>query len=175
VVCAVLLVLAGCAGASVGYMGGTTPQATGRHGTHAGTPGATVPSGPTYVQISNLDSFHKQLSTAFTKNSWSAVAQFLSPAFSFQGLDSGGNQMVMPDSEIDFSRLYKSQGPWAEAAQYEVAIHFCDAGSTPINQQMGFDGHGGSFILVGIGRWQGVWLVSWAFQDPNGGNDACAS
>ena len=175
VVCAALLGLVGCASAPAGYIGGTTPQATGHHGVQAGTPEATVSSGPTYAQISNLDSFRKQFSTAFTKNIWSGVAQFLSPAFSFQGLDSGGNQMVMPDSAIDFSRLYKSQGPWAQAAQYEVAIHFCDAGNTPINQQMGFDGHGGSFILVGIERWQGVWLVSWAFQDPNGGNDACAS
>jgi hypothetical protein len=83
--------------------------------------------------------------------------------------------MIMPDSVIDFSRLYKSQGPWAQSAQYEVAIHFCDAGTTPVNQQMGFDGNGGSFILVGIERWQGVWLVAWAFQDPNGGGDACAN
>jgi hypothetical protein len=122
-----------------------------------------------------LNSFRQQLSAAFSKNNWSKVAEFLSPAFSFQGLDSGGNQMIMPDSEIDFSHLYRSQGPWAQAAQYEVAIHFCDAGNTPISQQMGFDGNGGSFILVGIERWQGVWLVSWAFQDPNGGYDACAS
>jgi hypothetical protein len=177
VVCAALLALAGCAGVSAGF----TPSvsATGQHGggQSTGTPVATttVPSGPAFVQISNLNSFRQQLSTAFSKkNNWTGVVQFLSPSFSFQGLDSGGNQMIMPDSEIDFSRLYKSGGPWTTAAQYEVAIHFCDAGNTPINQQMGFDGNGGSFILVGIERWQGVWLVSWAFQDPNGGYDGCA-
>jgi hypothetical protein len=179
VICAALLALAGCAGASARSIGGITPQvsATGQHGAQTSTPTATAPSGPAYVQISNLNSFRQQLSTAFSKNNWSVVAQFLSPAFSFQGLDSGdsgGNQMIMPDSEIDFARLYKSQTPWTPAAQYEVAIHFCDAGNTPINQQMGFDGNGGSFILVGIGRWQGIWLVSWAFQDPNGGFDGCA-
>jgi hypothetical protein len=176
VICAALLALAGCAGASAGSIGGTAPQvsATSQHGAQTSTPQATAPSGPVYVQIANLNSFRQQLSTAFSKNNWSKVAEFLSPAFSFQGLDSGGNQMIMPDSEIDFSRLYKSQGPWAQAAQYEVAIHFCDAGNTPINQQMGFDGSGSSFILVGIERWQGVWLVSWAFQDPNGGYDGCA-
>jgi hypothetical protein len=176
VVCAALLTLAGCSSASAGSISGTTPQvsATGQHGAQTSTPTATVPSGPAYVQASNLNSFRQQLSTAFSKNNWSGVAQFLSPAFSFQGLDSGGNQMIMPDSEIDFSRLYKSQGPWTPAAQYEVEIHFCDAGNTPINQQMGFNGNGGSFILVGIERWQGVWLISWAFQDPNGGYDGCA-
>jgi hypothetical protein len=176
VVCAALLALSGCASASAGSIGGTTPQvsATGRHGAQTSTPTATVPSGPAYVQIGNLNGFRQQLSTAFSKNNWSSVAQFLSPAFSFQGLDSGGNQMIMPDSEIDFSRLYKSGGPWTQAAQYEVDIHFCDAGNTPISQQMGFDGNGGSFILIGIERWQGVWLVSWAFQDPNGGYDGCA-
>jgi hypothetical protein len=176
VVCVALLVLAGCSSASAGSIGGATPQvsATRPHGVQTSTPQATVPSGPAYVQISNLNNFRQQLGTAFSKNKWSGVAQLLSPAFSFQGLDSGGNQMIMPDSEIDFSRLYKSGGPWTQAAQYEVAIHFCDAGNTPINQQMGFDGNGGSFILVGIEHWQGVWLVSWAFQDPNGGYDGCA-
>jgi hypothetical protein len=180
VVCAALLALAGCASASAGSTGGITPQvsATGQHGgaqTTTSTPqSTTVPSGPAYVQIANLSNFRQQLSMAFAKNNWSGVAQFLSPAFSFQGLDSGGNQMIMPDSEIDFSRLYKSGGPWTPAAQYEVEIHFCDAGNTPINQQIGFDGNRGSFILVGIERWQGVWLVAWAFQDPNGGYDGCA-
>jgi hypothetical protein len=173
-VCAALLALAGCAGASTVHLYGLNPQGTVQQGVPTRTPTATVPSSPTYVQIANLNSFRQQLSTAFSKNNWSSVAQFLSPAFSFQGLDSGGNQMIMPDSENDFSRLYKSGGPWTQAAQYEVEIHFCDGGNTPINQQMGFDGNGGSFILVGIEHWQGVWLVSWAFQDPNGGYDGCA-
>jgi hypothetical protein len=176
-ICAVLLTLAlaGCTNADPGSKD-TNPQASTTH--HQGTPSATneatVSTGPTYVQVTDLNSFRNQLAVAFSKNNWSSVGQFLSPAFSFQGLDSGGNRMVMPDSETDLSHLYKTQGPWSQASQYEVEIHFCDAGITPIGQQMGFDGNGGSFILVGIERWQGVWLVSWAFQDPNGGGDACA-
>ncbi|MGO8949946.1 MAG: hypothetical protein ACLQUY_20280 [Ktedonobacterales bacterium] len=177
--CALLVVLAGCAQASARSRGATTPQAsaTSHRAAPAGTAtpsGPTAVAGPTYVQITDLNTFQDQLSAAFAKNDWSVVAQFLSPDFAFQGLDSGGNRMVMPDSAADLSSLYESQGPWTQASVYEVQIHFCDAGNTPVDQQMGFDGNGGSFILVGIERWQGVWLVSWGFQDPLGGGDACA-
>ena len=175
--CMLLLVLGGCASASAGSTSATTPlaSATGHQSTATSTLQSTAPAGPAYVQITDLNTFRQQLSAAFSKNTWSAVVPYLSPEFSFQGLDSGGNRMEMPDSETDLSHLYATQGPWSPAALYEVQIHFCDAGATPINQQIGFDGGGGSFILFGIDLWQGVWLVYWGFQDPNGGGDACAS
>jgi len=144
---------------------------TEQHGAGA----ATATPGNSFVQMTDLGGFRNQLSAAFSSDNWSKVTPFLSPEFSFQGVNSGGNRMLMPDSEIDLSMLYKSQGHWSQSSEHQVAIHFCDAGSTPLNQQMGFDGGGGSFILVGIDRWQGFWLVFWAFQDPNGGGDACAT
>src|SRR5579871_1479516 len=171
----VVLAFAGCAGGQSGDGSGTPPSTA----SHGATPGAgaqsATPAGPGYVQITDLNAFRQQLSSAFSSNTWSKLLPFLSPAFSFQGLNSGGNRMVMPDSAVDFSQLYKSGGPWSQSSQYEVNIHYCYAGNTPANQQMGFDGGGGSFILVGIERWQGVWLIAWAFQDPNGGQDGCAA
>jgi hypothetical protein len=172
---AVLMLLAGCSTTGAGAKSTTSRALAANHHTTPTAATSTAIGGGSYVQITDLNSFREQLSAAFTQKNWSKVAQFLSPAFSFQGLDSGGNRMIMPDSAADFDMLYKSQGPWSQASLYEVQIHFCDAGNTPINQQLGFDGNGGSFILMGIDRWQGVWLVSWSFQDPNGGGDACAS
>ena len=174
---AVLILLAGCSTTGAGTKSTTSRALAANHQTTptAATATSTATNGTSYVQITDLNSFRAQLSAAFSQSNWSKVAQFLSPDFSFQGLDSGGNRMIMPDSAADFDMLYKSQGPWSQASLYEVQIHFCDAGNTPINQQVGFDGNGGSFILMGIDRWQGVWLISWGFQDPNGGGDACAS
>jgi hypothetical protein len=167
-----LLALAGCANDSSGYLP-TIPASPGTSQQGAGA--GTATPGSSYVQLTDLSNFRLQLSVAFSSNNWSKVSRYLSPEFSFQGANTGGNSMLMPDSEIDLSALYKSQGPWSLSSQHQVAIHFCDAGSTPLGQQMGFDGGRGSFILVGIDRWQGFWLVFWAFQDPNGGDDACAS
>jgi hypothetical protein len=176
VVVALLLAFAGCANAGTGYLP-TVPasQATNQQGTGGSTAQATATSGNSYVEVADLGSFRHQLSLAFSSDNWSEASQFLSPEFSFQGANSGGNRMIMPDSEIDFSALYKSQAHWSQSSGRQVTIHFCDAGITPLDQQMGFDGGGGSFLLVGIDRWQGFWLVFWAFQDPNGGGDACAT
>jgi hypothetical protein len=164
--------LAGCANESSGYLptSGASPGIT-----QQGTGTATATPGNSFVEVTDLAGFRNQLAAAYSSNNWSRVSPFLSPEFSFQGANSGGNRMLMPDSAIDLSMLYKSQGSWSQASEHQVAIHFCDAGSTPLDQQMGFDGGGGSFILVGIDRWQGFWLVFWAFQDPNGGGDACAT
>jgi len=145
-----------------------------------GTPGSisqttATSNGPAYVDVTNLISFRQQLSAAFTKNDWTLVTRFLSPEFTFQGPDTGGNSIEMPDSESELRALYTGQGRWTAASLHQVKIHSCDAGYTPLNQQMGFDGSRGSFILVGIGLWQGAWLVFWAFQDPTGGDDACAT
>jgi hypothetical protein len=175
VICMMLVLLpalAGCANEGSRYLPtiATSPDAS-----QQGAGAETATPGNSYVEVTDLDSFRHQLSAAFSSNNWSEVSRFFSPEFSFQGVNSGGNRMLMPDSEIDFSTLYKSQGPWSPSSPHQVAIHFCDAGSTPLDQQMGFDGGGGSFVLVGIDRWQGFWLVFWAFQDPNGGGDACAT
>jgi hypothetical protein len=172
---ALLLGLAGCGGAQVNQtVASATSTATVQPATTA-TPRPTVPAGPPPVRITDLTTFRQQLSVAFTSNTWSKVTPLLSPQFSFQGLDSGGARMEMPDSAADLQRLYTRGGPWSQASQYEVEVHSCYAGSTPASQQLGFDGGGGSFILVGMDRWQGYWVVAWAFQDPLGGYDGCAS
>jgi hypothetical protein len=167
-----LLALAGCAKDTGGYLP-TVPASPGT--SQQGVGAETATPGDSYLQVSDLVSFRHQLALAFSSNNWSEVSRFLSPQFSFQGANSGGNRMLMPDAEIDLGALYRSQSPWLQSSEHQVTIHFCDAGATPLAQQMGFDGHGGSFVLVGIDRWQGFWLVFWAFQDPNGGGDACAT
>lgn len=164
------LVLGGCAGATAGSQ---APAATDTP--PAGTPAPTATVGPTPVAITDLNTFRVKLAGAFQSSTWAHVAPLLSPAFSFQGLDSGGARLEMPDSATDLRSLYTSGGPWTQSAEYEVAIHACYAGNTPPGQQMGFDGGSGNFILVGIERWQGYWVVAWAFQDPLGGSDGCAS
>lgn len=170
------LTLAGCAGIGVNTQPTAIPTATVAAGTAAaGTPSTTTTIGPTPVQITDLNTFRTKLADAFQSNTWAKVAPLLSPAFSFQGLNSGGASLEMPDSANDLRNLYTSGGPWSQSAQYEVNIHYCYAGSTPTGQQMGFDGGSGNFILAGIERWQGYWVVAWAFQDPLGGSDACAN
>lgn len=167
------LALAGCAGAQATPAAPTATVTTAP--SVAGTPTPSPTIGPTPVEITDLNAFRTRLTNAFQSNTWAKVAPLLSPAFSFQGLNSGGASLKMPDSEHDLHDLFTSGGPWSQSAQYEVTIHSCYAGGTPVAQQMGFDGGSGNFILVGIERWQGYWTVSWAFQDPLGGGDGCAS
>ena len=156
--------------------------------THGATAGATTPASatatatarpagpptPTPIAIADLDAFRQRLSDAFTSNTWSNVAPLLSPQFSYQGTNSGGARLVMPDSAQDLQDVYANGGPWSQSAQYEVDIHSCFAGDTPSGQQIGFDGGGGSFLLIGMDKYQGYWAVAWAFQDPLGGGDGCA-
>jgi len=167
---ALVFVLAGCAGAAAGA---PSPTATDT-APPAGTPAQTATIGPTPIAITDLNAFRAKLASAFQSNAWAHVAPLLSPAFSFQGLDSGGASLVMPDSATDLRNLYTNGGPWTQSAEYEVTIHACYAGNTPTGQQMGFDGGSGNFILVGMARWQGYWVVAWAFQDSLGGGDGCA-
>ena len=170
----ILVMLAGCAGAQAGSQPASSPATT-ITVPLAGTPSPSPTIGPTPVQITDLATFRARLVSAFQSNTWAKVVPLLSPAFSFQGLNSGGASLVMPDSAHDLHDLYASGGPWTQSSQYEVNIHFCYASGTPVNQQMGFDGGSGSFILIGIGHWQGYWVIAWAFQDPLGGSDACAN
>jgi hypothetical protein len=167
-----LLALAACSPSQPGQSSATQPPASTAVATGTAHPAGT-PS-PTPIAITDLNTFRQKLSTAFSTNTWSNVAPLLSPNFSFAGTDTNASQLVMPASAHDMQQLYASQGPWTQASQYEVDIHECIAGPTPKEQQIGFDGGGGSFILIGIGRWQSYWVVAWAFQDPLGGYDACA-
>ncbi|HZC78216.1 MAG TPA: hypothetical protein VE258_10725 [Ktedonobacterales bacterium] len=174
--CAALaLLLAGCSASRAGQQ--TAPAAT-QTATSSGptaTPRSTAPPSPTAVQITDLGAFRQKLSTSYTSNHWENVNPLLSPNFSFQGTDSGGAQLVMPASAHDLKQLFTSEGAWTQAPDWQVANHKCFAGATPVAQQMGFDGDGGSFVLLGVERWQGYWVVAWAFQDPLGGYNACAS
>jgi hypothetical protein len=174
--CAALaLLLAGCSALRAGQQ--TAPAAT-QTATSSGptaTPRSTAPPSPTAVQITDLGAFRQKLSASYTSNHWENVNPLLSPNFSFQGTDSGGAQLVMPASAHDLKQLFTSEGAWTQAPDWQVANHKCFAGTTPFAQQLGFDGDGGSFVLLGVERWQGYWVVAWAFQDPLGGSNACAS
>ncbi|MGH2486517.1 MAG: hypothetical protein ACRDHE_10935 [Ktedonobacterales bacterium] len=172
---ALALILAACGGvkasqsptasATAAHVATLAPTATVRP---AGTPTATP------IAITDLATFRQKIIDAFTGNTWASVAPLLSPAFSYQGTNSGGARLVMPDSATDLQGVYTGGGPWSQSAQYEVDIHSCFAGDTPTAQQIGFDGGAGSFILLGMDRYQGYWVVAWAFQDPLGGGDGCA-
>jgi hypothetical protein len=170
---ALALALAACGSAKANQTSATsatrtatpTPTATARP---SGTPIATP------IAITDLATFRQKLADAFTSNTWANVSPLLSPGFSYQGTNSGGARLVMPDSATDLHGVYANGGPWSQSAQYEVDIHSCFAGDTPSGQQIGFDGGGGSFMLLGMDRYQGYWVVVWAFQDPLGGGDGCA-
>ncbi len=168
----VLLALAACSPAQAGQSSATLPPASTAGATATTRPAGTPP--PTPIAITDLSAFRQKLSTAFSTNTWKNVAPLLSPNFSFIGTDTNASGMVMPISARDMQQLYSTQGPWTQSSQYEVDIRDCIAGPTPKQQQIGFDGGGGSFILVGIGRWQNYWVVAWAYQDPLGGYNACA-
>ena len=128
-----MAVLVGCAQSGSGSRP-LIPQlsSTSQQGTPGSIPQATATStGPAYVDITNLTSFRQQFSAAFSKNNWSLVSRFLSPEFSFQGPDSGGNRMEMPDSEAELSCALTRARAVVPASQHQVEIHFCDAGYTP--------------------------------------------
>jgi hypothetical protein len=167
------LLLAACSGAKAN-------QAPSTSATRVATQVATATPRPvgsptaTPIAITDLGAFRQRLGDAFTSNTWKNVAPLLSPQFSYQGTNSGGARLVMPDSAQDLQNIYSNGGPWSQSAQYEVDIHFFFAGGAPADQQIGFDGGGGSFLLVGMDKYQGYWVATWAFQDPLGGGDGCA-
>lgn len=169
---AFLLALAACSPSQSGQSPAAQAPASTAVATGTARPAGT-PS-PTPIAITDLNAFRQKLSTAFSTNTWANVAPLLSPNFSFAGTDTSASSMVMPASAHDMQQLYSTQGPWSQSSQYEVDIRDCIAGPTPKQQQIGFDGGGGSFILIGIGRWQNYWVVAWAYQDPLGGYNACA-
>lgn len=163
-----LVLVAACA--QSGLAGRTSSSATTRP-SHAPLP--TYTPAPSPVAITDLNQFRRRLTSAMTSGKWAQVAVLLSPAFSFQGLNSGGGRLEMPGAAQDFQQQYNAAGGWTQTSR-PVDILFCDAGATPKIQQMGFAGGDGSYLLMGIARWQGYWVVAWVFQDPIGESGGCA-
>ena len=162
-----LVVLAGCA--SAGTRTSVTPAASPTI-THA--PLATSTPAPTVVAITDLVQFRQALASAFTSGTWPKVAALLSPAFTYQGAGAGGAQIEMPQSAQQLKQAYGAGGGWSQS-QRPIDILQCDAGNTPQSQQMGFAGSGGSYVLLGLARWQGYWVAQWAYRDPIGESGAC--
>jgi hypothetical protein len=161
-------VLTACARPGTEGQRGGTAATTPLHG-----PLPTYTSAPTPVAITDLGQFRRRVSAAMTSGTWAQVAPLLGPAFSFQGLDSGSGELEMPGSAQNFQKLYGAAGHWVQSSR-PVDILSCDTGSTPRSQQMGFAGGDGSYLLVGLTRWQGYWVLGWAFQDPIGEAGGCA-
>lgn len=173
-VLALALLLAACGSAKAHQAPDATATRVVTQAVATATPHPAGAPTATPIAITDLDTFRQKLADAFTSNTWKNVAPLLSPQFSYQGTNSGGARLVMPDSAQDLQGVYANGGPWSQSAQYEVDIHSCFAGGAPSNQQIGFDGGGGSFLLIGMDKYQGYWVVAWAFQDPLGGGDGCA-
>ncbi|HEU5439512.1 MAG TPA: hypothetical protein VFU88_09500 [Ktedonobacterales bacterium] len=168
----ILATLAGCADA-----GGAGTASTGRVSATTTPAATTTPSSlpsVTPIIITDLGAFRQQLTGALGSGSWERFAPLLSPQLTFQRPSAGGAKIEMPAAAQDLKSVISSNTPWRQAAQREVDIHSCYAGTTPKNQQMGFDGGTGIFLLVGIGRWQGYWVVAWVFEDPLGGGNGCS-
>jgi hypothetical protein len=166
----ILATLAGCANtdpgtASTGRISATTTPA-------ATTTPSDLPR-VTPIIITDLGAFRQQLTAALGSGSWERFAPLLSPQLTFQRPSAGGAKIEMPAAAQDLKSVITGNTPWRQAAQREVDIHSCYAGTTPKNQQMGFDGGTGIFLLVGIGQWRGYWVVAWVFEDPLGGGDSC--
>lgn len=170
-VLSLVLAVAGCAGGN------------GSTGTHAApilspttTPVPVATATPTLpaVQISDLGEFRQQLTAAVTSGTWERVAPLLSPAFSFQGESTGGGKLVMPGAATEFAAFYSGNAPWRPQDQASIGAYRCFAGSTPAQQLMAFKGGNGWMALLGIERWQGYWVVAWAFQDLQGAPGTCA-
>jgi hypothetical protein len=169
---AALLLLAACSAPTVKTS--ATAAATAATATH--TPLATSTPAPTPVAITNLGAFRSALGSAFTGGKWEQIVPLLSPAFTFQATNVGGTRIVMPQSLEQFKQAYAGGGGWSvpDGSWDDPAqVLWCDSGSTPANQLMGYLGHDGSWVLLGLGRWQGYWVLAWAYQDPIGATGEC--
>jgi hypothetical protein len=182
-----LLAIAGCGGAAqAGGAPKTTPTRAATHtATHAA--GATTPSpsaaastpatlpAVTPATITDLGTFRQKFSDAFTSGKWDQIQPLLSPELSFECPECGSH-LLMPYSATNLKQYYSWGAPWSSGSDYELSIHGCYGGNTPFGQQIGFDaGQNGAYMMFGIQRWQTYWLVSWGFEDPQGGYDGCIS
>lgn len=138
--------------------------------------GPTATPAPTPVQIADLGAFRQAFASAFGSNQWAKVQVMLSPEFSFQNGAPGtaaGSHALMPDSANYLQSLFQKGGGWSQGSTGELSAHFCYAGNTPVAQQIGFNGNNGHFVMFGLNKWQGYWVASWAFDDPQGGYNGC--
>jgi hypothetical protein len=167
---ALLLLLAACssAGTKVSATAATSPTAT-RAAQATATPAATV------VAIADLNTFRTTLAAAFMGGAWPQVAALMSPAFTFEGTGTGGTQLVMPTAGSEFNTLYTSNLSWSQQDASRLSLYRCFAGSTPDAQLMLFRGKAANNVLamVGIQRWQGYWVLAWAFQDTADSSGYC--
>src|SRR5579859_181324 len=135
--------LAACAtqpGSGAGQTPGATTTATQPAATATGP---TATPAPTPVQIADLATFRQQFAAAFTSNQWAKVQGLLSPNFSFQNGAPGtaaGSHALMPDSARYLQTSFQKGGGWSQGSTGELSAHFCYAGTTPIAQQIGFNG-----------------------------------
>ena len=86
----------------------------------------------------------------------------------------GPTRLVMPGAAAEFEAFFSGNAPWSPVSQRSLGAYQCFAGTTPVQQQMAFKGGNGWLALLGIERWQGYWVVAWAFQDLQGAPGVCA-
>lgn len=173
-----LLVATLAGGCAANATGKTTPPAHTASATHAAQPTGTP--APALAQIADFAQFGQQLTDAMTSGSWDRMAPLISPAFSFQtALDFpdpqlAGRLVLAPDAASGLQKLYTSAGGWSLNGDVPQALG-CYGGGHPANQLLGFSNGGADWLLLGFDRWQGYWLVSWAYQDSTGWNGRCLS
>jgi hypothetical protein len=136
---------------------------------------ATSTSSATVVAITDLTTFRTTLTTAFTGNAWPRVAALMSPAFMFEGANTGGAQIVMPTAGTEFNTLYNANLRWSQQSASSLPLYRCFSGNTPDAQLMLFRGKADNNVLamVGIQRWQGYWVLAWVFQDTADSSGYC--
>ena len=169
--CVAALVVSGCASQA-----GAKPTATGTvkaAATTSPTVGATVTPAATPIEITDLGQFRSKLQSAVYSGKWPNLVPLLSPEFSFQS-PHAGSHLLMPYSIQNLRIVFEGGGSWVDGGYY-TNFFSCYAGNTPGNQVLGFLGnggnYGGAFLLFGVQKWQGYWVVSWGFDNPIGPND----
>jgi hypothetical protein len=135
---------------------------------------SATPTG-TVVAITDLDTFRTTLAAAFTGGAWAPVAALMSPAFTFEGAGAGGAQIVMPNAGNELGALYTANVSWTQVDASRLSRYRCFAGNTPNAQLMLFRGKSSSnvLVIVGIQRWQGYWVLAWAFQNTADSTGYC--
>lgn len=168
--CCAALLVTGCAAQASAKPTATAPHVT---PTVTATLGPTVTPAPTPIQITDLGQFRQKFQDAFGSGKWSNVAPLLSPNFSFQS-PHAGSHLLMPYSIQNLQTVFEGGGPWVDSGYY-TSFFSCYAGTTPSNQIVGYIGHGGdyggAFLMFGLAKWQGYWVVGWGFDDPVGPGD----
>jgi hypothetical protein len=171
-----LAMLAGCTLSSTASVA-NTPTASSSP-TATPTLGPTATPAPTPVIITDLGTFRQKFNAAFTSGKWASVQPLLSPNFSFEppfqtAQKTGSSHLLPPDSLTNLKTSLQGGNPWSPGSDNDLNNHTCYTGNTPINQVIGFDGNNGHYIMFGIERWQGYWVVAWGFEDTEGGWYTC--